>query len=79
MKLRYIMPMLAAAGAAAAIMAAPNAMAAGSQSCSVTAAGSVCESPGNVQINDSAPVQPYPLYDYWGGDFFHGHYDRGHR
>ena len=90
MKLRYITSTLAAAGVAAAgvaaagmaaaIIAAPSAMAADTtQSCSITGAGSVCESPGNVQINDSAPVQPYPLYDYSDGDFFHGAYNRGHR
>jgi hypothetical protein len=79
MKLRYITPVLAAAGAAMAIIAAPNAMAADSRPCTITGTGSVCESPGNVQINNSAPVQPYPLYDYSDGDFFHGHYDRGHR
>ena len=79
MKLRYITPMLAAAGTAAAIIAAPTAMAADTQSCSNTGAGSVCESPGNVQINDSPPVQFTPQYDYWEGDFFHGSDHHGHR
>jgi hypothetical protein len=48
MKLRYVTPMLAAAGAAAAIIAAPDAMASDSQSCTITGTGRVCESPGNV-------------------------------
>lgn len=58
-------------------------MAADTQSCSFTGSGSVCESPGNVQVNDSAPVvQPYPLYPFYGygeGDYYHGGYGRGHR
>jgi hypothetical protein len=80
MKLRYITSILAAAGAAAAIVAAPTAGAADTPapSCTTTGAGSICESPGNVQINDSAPVQFAPQYPYWEGDYFHGAY-RGHR
>lgn len=79
MKLRYITPILAAAGVAAAIIAAPSAMAADVQPCTTMGIGTMCESPGNVQINDSAPVQFYPQYDYSPGDFFHGAYNRGHR
>jgi hypothetical protein len=78
----FIAPVLAAAGAAAAIIAAPTTLAADTQSCSFTGSGTVCESPGNVQVN-SAPVdQPYPFYpfyDYAEGDFYHGGYGRGHR
>jgi hypothetical protein len=55
-KLTYITPLLAAA-AAAAIAAAPTAAAAKGQTCS----GNICQSPGNVQINNAPPpVQYYP-------------------
>jgi hypothetical protein len=55
-KLTYITPLLAAA-AAAAIAAAPTAAAAKGQTCS----GNICQSPGNVQINNTPPpVQYYP-------------------
>ena len=68
-KLRYITPLLAAAGVAAAIVAAPTAL----------AADTVCSSPGNVQINDSAPIQFGPQYPYWAGDYFGGYgYGGGH-
>lgn len=76
MKLRHISPLLAAAGAAAAIVAAPTALAVTNtdQSCT-TAPGvdTVCSSPGNVQINDSPPVQFGPQYPYWEGDYFGGY------
>ena len=62
-KLTYITPLLAAAAAAVAIAAAPTAAAANGQTCS----GNICQSPGNVQINDSPPpVQFYP----YGGEAF---------
>jgi hypothetical protein len=55
-KLTYVAPLLAAA-AAVAIAAAPAAAAANGRTCS----GSVCQSPGNVEINDAPPpVQYYP-------------------
>ena len=69
MKLSYLTPLLGAAAAAVAISAAPIASAAtvdpgaDQQSCS----GTVCESPGNTQINDSPP--PVNFYPY-GGDAF---------
>jgi len=78
MKLRYITPALATIGIATAIIAAPSAMAADTQACTTGSPGSACQSPGNVQINDSAPVQFAPQYPYWEGDSFHGAY-RGHR
>jgi hypothetical protein len=60
MKLTYITPLLAAGAAALAIAAAPTAAAANGQTCS----GNICESPGNVQINNSPPpVQFYPYGD----------------
>ena len=67
-KLTYIAPLLAAGAAAvaiaaaptaaaAAIAAAPTAAAANGQTCS----GNICQSPGNVQINNApAPVQYHP-------------------
>jgi len=60
-KLTYIAPLLAAGAAAVAIAAAPTAAAANVQNCS----GNICQSPGNVQINDARPpVQFHP----YGGD-----------
>src|SRR3954447_9614137 len=50
-KLTYIAPLLAAGAAAVAIAAAPTAAAAIGQTCS----GNVCQSPGNVQINNAPP------------------------
>jgi hypothetical protein len=80
MKLRYITPMLAAAGAAAAILAAPSAMAADVQSCGGTAVtNTVCKSPGNVQINDSTPAQFVPQYPYTAGGYVGGPIGHFHR
>ena len=63
MKLKYITPLLAAGTAAVAIAAAPTAFAAHQQPpCS----GTVCQSPGNVQIKTPPPhVQYHP---YGGAD-----------
>ena len=60
-KLTHITPLLAAGAAAVAIaVAAPAAAAAIGQTCS----GNICQSPGNVQINDARPpVQFYPYGD----------------
>ena len=59
-KLTYIAPMLAAGAAAVAMAAAPTAAAAIGQTCS----GNICQSPGNVQINNApAPVQYHPYGD----------------
>jgi hypothetical protein len=60
-KLNYVAPLLAAGAAAVAIAAAPMAAAAPTgtgQDCS----GNVCQSPGNVQINDSPPPVSYSPY-----------------
>jgi len=62
MKLKYITPLLAAGIAAVAIAAAPTAFAANKPSCS----GTVCQSPGNVQLKNPPPhVQYHP---YGGAD-----------
>jgi hypothetical protein len=63
-KLTYLAPLLAAGAAAVMISAAPIASAESTtqQSCNETVSGSVCESPGNVELNDTpAPMdfQPY--------------------
>ena len=55
-KLAYITTLLAAA-AAVTIAAAPTAVAANGQTCTAN----ICQSPGNVQINNTPPpVQYYP-------------------
>ena len=47
---KYITPLLAGTAAAVAIAAAPTASAADHQSCNGSGSGTVCQSPGNVQI-----------------------------
>ena len=69
-RITYIAPLVGAAAAAAAIAVAPLAAAAPGPSlpnCTPSGAGSVCQSPGNVQINDAPP--PVAFYPY-GGDAF---------
>jgi len=70
-KLTHIAPLFAAGAAALAIAAAPIAAAdpgpapATTQSCTETGSGSDCQSPGNVQLDDSPP----PVnYDPYGGE-----------
>lgn len=73
-KLSYLTPLLAAGAAAAAIAAAPMAAAtaaASPQSCSSVGAGSECQTPGNVQINDSPPAV---ADNYFGGGAYPGPY-----
>jgi hypothetical protein len=68
-KMNWIAPLLTAGAAAVAIAAAPIAAAAPTtgQSCNASGAGTICQSPGNVQINDAPPpVQFYP----YGGEAF---------
>jgi hypothetical protein len=85
MKLSYIAPLLATGAAAAAIAAAPIAAAdpgAAQQSCTESVSGSECQSPGNVQLNDTPPpIDYYPYgadglllggYGDYGGGFGHG-------
>jgi hypothetical protein len=80
-KVSHITPLLGAAAAAVAIIAAPIAAAAPSgppaqQSCGPTGSGSICQSPGNVQINDAPP--PVNFYPYGGEAFLLGGHG-GHR
>ena len=92
-KLSYLTPLLAAGAAAVAISAAPIASAASTtqQSCDETVSGSVCQSPGNVEINDTPGAmdfQPYGEdglllggyggYGFHGGGFGGGHGGGGH-
>jgi hypothetical protein len=91
-RLKYLTPLLAAGAAAVAIAAAPAALAAptgaanppqAQESCIDLNSGSQCQSPGNVQINDSpvGPIYPYygdyPFYGGFYGDY-HGGYGGGH-
>jgi hypothetical protein len=77
MKLSYVTPLLGAAAAGVAIIAAPVAAAAApaepvavQQSCGSSGSGTVCQSPGNAQINDSPP--PVGFYPYGGEAFLLG-------
>jgi len=86
-KLSYLTPFLAAGAAAVAISAAPIASAASTspqQSCTESVSGSVCESPGNVEINDTPGPMNYDPYGYDGfliGGFggYGGFHGGGHR
>jgi hypothetical protein len=73
--LTRLAPVLAAGAAAAAIIGAPIASAATDQTCTGTGGGTVCQSPGNVQLDDSpAPAQfsPYGDEAFLLGDGFGG-------
>ena len=80
---RYIAMLLAAGAAALAIGAAPSAAAASAdQSCIGTGSGTVCQSPGNVQINDEPPSVGYSPYGddaFLLGGFGDGFHGGGHR
>ena len=93
-KLNYIAPLLAAGAAAVAITAAPIAAAASAPAphgaCDAGVSGSICDTPGDVGINDSPlPVSSDPyggegfLLGGNGGGFhaggFHGGGGGGHR
>ena len=74
----YLPPILLAVALAASIAVAPTALA--EQSCTNVGANStMCQTPGNVQINDSPPVQYAPQYPFLGGLISHhgGHHGRG--
>ena len=83
-KLTWIASLLAAGAAATAIVAAPIASAASTdQSCTGSGGGTICQSPGNVQLNDSpGPTQFYPYGGdafLLGGGFGGGFHGGGHR
>ena len=56
------------AGAVAAVLGAPVAAADDAPGCSNTGGDTVCSTPGNVQINDSPPVDECTL-PYWDETF----------
>jgi hypothetical protein len=93
-KLNYIAPLLAAGAAAVAITAArsprPLRLRLRTGACDAGVSGSICDTPGDVGINDSAPPvssDPYGgegfLLGGYGGGFhgggFHGGGGGGHR
>ena len=83
MKFTLIAPALAAGIAGVAILFSPIASAAG-ESCAGTGGGTVCQSPGNAQINDApGPVQFFPYggeaFLVGGGGFGGGGPHGGHR
>ena len=59
-KLTYNAPLLAAGAAAVAIAAAPAAAAANAKG--QTCSGNICQSPGNVQVNNAPPPVQYHRY-----------------
>ena len=64
---------LMVAGAVAAVLGAPVAAADDNPACSNTGGGdTVCSTPGNVQINDSPPVEDFTL-PYWDEAFGGGY------
>jgi hypothetical protein len=71
-RLTFITPLLGGVAVAAAIAAAPIATAAApapgpapvQQSCSASGSGTICQSPGNAQINDAPP--PVQFFPYGG-------------
>ena len=74
-KLTYVAPVLGAAAVTAALLASPIASAATGtqapapqqQSCAASGSATVCQSPGNVQVNDAPP--PAQFYPYGGLGF----------
>jgi hypothetical protein len=75
---RNLSPMLSTVAAAAAIAAAPTAQADPPLCTYLSASSTECQTPGNVQINDSPPpVQYAPQYPYFGGNLIILHH-QGH-
>jgi hypothetical protein len=82
MKLSHMSPLLGAAAVGVAIVVAPIAAAAApagpaavQQSCGQSGSGTICQSPGNAEINDSPP--PASFYPYGGDAFLLGGYGYG--
>jgi hypothetical protein len=68
-KLTYFTALFGATAAAVAVLAAPVAAAAPGPSCSASSAngsGTVCQSPGNAQINDAPPSVSFFPYGGYG-------------
>jgi hypothetical protein len=74
-KLNYTTPLLAVGLAVVAIGAAP--IAAAAQSCTGAGSATVCQSPGNVEINNSPP--PVSFYPYGNMPFLLGGHGGLHR
>lgn len=68
-KLNHVAPLVGLAAVAVAIAAAPIAAAdpGPTQQCAGTGQGTICQSPGNAQINDAPP--PVSFFPY-GGEAF---------
>jgi hypothetical protein len=78
MRMPFIPLLLASGAAAISIAVAPVALAdstSAQQACTFTSQSDTqCQSPGNVQLNDSPGFIQYgPQYPYWEGDFYGGH------
>ena len=68
MRMNSYIPMVLAAAATGASIAVATAATASDQTCaSVGLSETECQTPGNVQINDSPPVQNLPQTPYLGG------------
>jgi hypothetical protein len=65
-KLTYIAALFGATAAAVAVVAAPVAAAATANSCSATGSGTVCQAPGDAQINDAPPPVTFDPYGGYG-------------
>jgi hypothetical protein len=79
---RFTAPLLAVGAAAISIAVAPMALADSTttqQACTATSQSDTeCQSPGNVQLNDSPGFIQYgPQYPFWEGDFGGGFSHRG--
>jgi hypothetical protein len=62
-KSRFVTLVLAAGAVAAAVAVAPAASAADGRTCTQGGGGSICQSPGNVEIHPAQPrVQPPQIY-----------------
>jgi hypothetical protein len=65
-KLTYFTALFGATAAAVAILAAPAAAAAVGKSCAAGESATVCQSPGNAQINDTTPPVHFDPYGGYG-------------
>lgn len=78
-KQRYLPPMLLAVAAAASIAAAPTALADPPSCTYLSASSTMCQTPGNVQINDAPPLVQYaPQFPYFGGNLIILHHHESH-
>ena len=79
MRMTSYIPMVLATAATGASIAVATAATASDQTCaSVGLSETECQTPGNVQINDSPPVQYLPQTPYLGGYGYFGGFGRYH-